>query len=127
MSTESLKTLCNKVGMVTTLGSKEAPEGWAAETLHWRVKLAYQRRTLTVDFYTGPLAGEPRRGEDVVDCLLSDSQAGEQDFEEFCRELGYDLDSRKAEKVWRACKAMAPKVQRLLGEDYEKFLYSDRN
>ncbi len=63
----------------------------------------------------------------MLDCLLSDSQAGEQDFEEFCAEFGYDTDSRKAERTWKACRAQAPKVKRLLGEDFERFLYADRN
>ena len=42
---------------------------------------------------------------DVLYCLVSDAQtvnycAG---FEDWCAELGYDDDSRKAEKTYRAC------------------------
>lgn len=39
----------------------------------------------------------------AFDCFLSDSECGAMDFREFCGELCYDEDSRKAFKIWRAC------------------------
>jgi hypothetical protein len=58
---------------------------------------------------------------------LSDAQAGEQAFEDFCGEFGYDPDSRKAERIWRASRLVTKNMKRLLGKDYEAFLYADRN
>jgi hypothetical protein len=59
--------------------------------------------------------------------LLSDASAGEQSFEEFCLEFGYDPDSRKAERIHKACEKTARELRRLLGDDFETFLYSDRS
>jgi len=42
--------------------------------------------------------------------FLSDAQAGEQDFEEFCSEFGYDTDSLTAHRIWRACQETTAKV-----------------
>lgn len=49
------------------------------------------------------------------------------DFEDFCAEMGYDSDSRSAEAIWKACAKVETSLKRLLGDDYETFLYADRN
>jgi hypothetical protein len=36
-------------------------------------------------------------------------------FEDFCREIGYDTDSRKAEKIYRACMEQSQCLVRMLG------------
>jgi len=104
---------------------KPMPEGFDPHGYTWSVTLRYKGRQLTVPFYTGSLAGEPD-AEGVLDCLLSDTSSGELDFESFCSELGYDADSRKAERTWKACQTMAPRVRRFLGDDFETFLHAKR-
>ena len=37
-------------------------------------------------------------------CFVDDALSGSMEFEEFCNEYGYDEDSRRAEKIHRACK-----------------------
>lgn len=125
MESKTLKALCQRVKCEAVMTGEPMPEGWGHGGNAWKVQLRYKGRRLTVPFYTGSLAGEPD-AEGVIDCLLSDSQDGEQSFEDFCSELGYDPDSRKAEGVWKACQAMTPKVRQLLGDDFETFLYSER-
>ena len=51
--------------------------------------------------------------DDVLCCLLSDSEACDLSFEEWCAEFGYDTDSRKALAVYEACKANGEKCKRL--------------
>jgi hypothetical protein len=43
--------------------------------------------------------------------------SGEQDFESFCADFGYDTDSRKAEKIWNACRASNRKAKRIIDGD----------
>jgi len=51
--------------------------------------------------------------------FLTDAQLGSDTFENFCAELGYDTDSRKAEKIWKACRLSAKKIENLrLGDVY---------
>lgn len=50
-------------------------------------------------------------------CLLFDAESGSQDFEWFCGNMGYDTDSRKAEKIWKACRKQYPKIQKIGAKD----------
>lgn len=97
------------------------PDGWQPGTHPWRVTLRRNGRQLTVDFYTGPAITEEPSAADVLYCLISDVQAGEMTFEEFCEELGYDEDSRKAYAVWEKCVALASRVRRFLGGAFGEY------
>ena len=51
--------------------------------------------------------------KDALACLMSDAFSGEMSFKEFCSEFGYDTDSRKAYRIYEACKKQAAKVAAL--------------
>jgi len=89
----------------------------------WMVTLRYRGRQLTVPFYTGSLHGEPTVA-DVVSCLISDAEGvkNARDFEDWARDLGFDPDSRKAERIWKVCIKLQARIERLLGEDYSRFV-----
>ena len=105
------------------------PDGFMPGTHPYRVTLKRDaridgeriRRQISADFFMGPaLCEEPTPG-DVLSSLLLDASSAEnaRDFEDFCAEFGYDTDSRRAERIYRACEAMAPKVRAFLGELYD--------
>lgn len=48
-------------------------------------------------------------------CFVSDALSGLYSFDEFCGEFGYDTDSRKAEKIYKACKRAYAKFERVSG------------
>lgn len=48
-------------------------------------------------------------------CFVSDALSGLESFESFCGEFGYDTDSRKAEKIYKACKRDYAKFERVSG------------
>lgn len=55
------------------------------------------------DFWTRKIEDET----DLIDafrCFCDDAVCGSYSFEDFCSDLGYDTDSRKAEKTWKTCK-----------------------
>ena len=128
---KSLKTLARHVKIESVYGQARKPydqlSDWQREAHNYRVTLRYRRRRMSVDFFMGQANTSEPTAEGVLDCLLSDCQAGDQTFDEFCSELGYDSDSRKAHDTWQACAETAPKLRRLLGTDFDTFLYSDRN
>ena len=96
-------------------------DDWKRNANPWTVRLKFQRRTLTVPFWTGVACeGEPSAA-DVLNCVCSDTRSGEMTFSEFCSEFGSDDDSRSAERTWRACAAMAPRVRRFLGDEFDTF------
>lgn len=54
---------------------------------------------------------------DVLHCLLMDSDALDAGgFEDWAANYGYDVDSRKAESIYRQCLEMALKLRNALGE-----------
>ena len=92
-----------------------------AGSYHYKVTLRFRRRTLTTYFSCGPAIDHEPTAADVLSCLCSDANAGAQDFDGFCSDFGYDTDSRKAEKAWRACQKMADRLPVFLGDDFDEF------
>jgi hypothetical protein len=115
-----LQALCESKGLKADFRYGEATEPSDIGPHNWRVKLTYRGRRLTVNFYGGDMVTNPSAA-DVIGSLCLDTSAGEQSFADFCSDFGYDVDSRKAEKIWKACATLAPKVRRLLGDDFDTF------
>ncbi|MCA1841067.1 MAG: hypothetical protein LC723_12215 [Actinobacteria bacterium] len=98
---------------------------------HWKVTITGRfyngsRRRLTTPFSMGSAhTGEPEI-ESVLDCLLSDASSADQSFEDWAADLGFDTDSRKAEKTYRAVQASAASLRSFLGETYQEALHCER-
>jgi hypothetical protein len=97
---------------------------------HWqhnayKVRLTYQGRTMTVPWRQGLGIEREPNAEDVMEALLSDAAGFDnaRSFEDWAEEYGYDTDSRKAEKLYRAVKAQTDKLARLLGDDFERMVF----
>lgn len=131
MTTKSLKQLAQNVRLTSEYGAAKLPyekrDEWQKSAHDYRCTLRYQGRQYSFDYWMGQAHKDEPSVEMVLDSLLSDASAGDQDFEEFCSEFGYDEDSREAERTWKACQKSGEGVKRLLGDDYETFLYADRN
>lgn len=117
---ENLRTVCSELEIKlvwTPLGCSEDVDGWKHRA--WRVRLSFEGRSLTTSFKTGMAISEPDVPS-VVSSLCSDALAGEQSFSDFCSDFGYDEDSRKAEKIWKACRAVSPRVRRFLSVSFDR-------
>lgn len=108
---------------------------------HWKVTLTrctgnrerrrgdIRKQTLRMTVYVSQGYGhngrEPKTA-DVLDCLSSDAASiGNTDFEMWCNDLGYDSDSRKAEKTYKACEHSARRLRNFLGDElYEQLLWN---
>jgi hypothetical protein len=64
----------------------------------------------------------PPHAADVLYSLVRDAEAGNMTFCEWCSELGFDTDSRKAEATYRACQDSADKLARVLSHQARKEL-----
>ena len=85
---------------------------------HWRVTLKRPGRRMSLYFSKGyGHGGAPPTTEGVLECLRSDACTDGDTFEEFCFSLGYDSDSRKAEKTYKAVQRHTDKLRRFLGAD----------
>ena len=96
---------------------------------HYCVTVYGENDYIEVYFSTGKLADFPE-AEDVLSCVASDCRFIEDnpDFDSFCFELGYDPDSRSAEKIYKACCDQYKMVKDLFGDGaFEEFLDCDIN
>lgn len=80
----------------------------------YRVKIitsAKGDKGATFDWRAGlGIKGMPNPAE-VLACVCDDYQsANAESFEDWASNLGYDADSRKAEKIWRDCLALGEKL-----------------
>src|SRR5579859_2566391 len=69
----------------------------------YTVTLHYQERSMKVPFYTGSGWDREPDVDDVVECLATDAASivNARDFEDWAGDLGFDVDSRKAERTYR--------------------------
>ena len=120
----------NKITATVTFGNKSAHSGnldeWQRRATPYTVTLRYQRRAMTVEFWCGSACSEPNAAT-VLDCLASDASGVESSrgFEDWCGDYGYDVDSRKAERTFKACEKVARNLRRLLGDDYRRIVETD--
>lgn len=99
-----------------------------AGSTHWKVTLRRKGKRLTVPFSMGAALCREPTADDVLECLCSDAGSYENaggDFEAWCSEYGYDADSRKAERTFKAVETQTKKLRQFLGDDYEKALYAE--
>ena len=92
---------------------------------HWKCVLNMSNKKMTVYFSMGyGHKGAEPKAEEVLRCLASDSASITENFEEWAADLGYDSDSRKALKTYKACEHSAKRLENFLGYDlYQQLLY----
>jgi len=79
---------------------------WPDGARHWRFTLTRGVGPfLTGHFSQGPAHTTQPDLCDVLSSLLMDTSGLDQPFEDWAEDLGYDPDSRKAERIYTACKA----------------------
>lgn len=129
-TTQTLSTLAKRFGFSCEFGAKldwDKQSEWQQKSNGYHCTLRYKGRQYSFDFWQGSAHTKEPDAPDCLSCLLSDSHAGDQSFEEFCSDFGYDADSRKAEQTWKACQKATASMKRLLGSDYESFLYAEND
>jgi hypothetical protein len=113
---------------MTATRAKENPHMPCVDMAHWRCTLrSNSGARIQVIFSMGSAHGDKAPGAaDVLNCLASDAgsvECAENDFAAWCSELGYDTDSRRAERAFKACGRAADKLRRLVGHDFDHLLY----
>ena len=79
----------------------------------WRVTLLMNGKTEEFVYHTGMGHKAAPAPTDVIACLASDAQNGSELFADFCDNLGYEADSRRALDIYLACQRTAERLRRL--------------
>ena len=100
---------------------------WDCSASHWRCIVSRSGgHDLTVYYSQGSAHRLPPELADVLDCMASDASSVDNaaSFEDWSEDLGYGADSRKGERIYRACVAQGLDLRRLLGNvAYDALLY----
>jgi hypothetical protein len=99
-------------------------DNWARSANHFKVTFRKGQRQMTTYYSMGAALSREPTEEEVLSCLASDATTPDDGFEEWAREFGYDPDSRKAERVYKACKRQTEKLRGFLGQPaFEELVY----
>lgn len=102
----------------------DRPKGWRAAA-HAQTPFFGRVSVYGSEAFQAWTDPEPPTVEEVLDCVASDASSHESSdsFEDWAAEFGLDTDSRKAERIYEACRKQARDLRRLLGVvDYEFLL-----
>ncbi len=86
---------------------------------HWRCIIRAGKARMSLVFSMGSGHGGKRPElADVLDCLASDAAGYEnaKGFDDWCGDYGYDQDSRRALRTFKAVERQATSLHRVLGE-----------
>lgn len=116
ISTESAGTIeiSNKF-----LGDKKwdiGDKNYPANYNNHKVTVVRDGKRMTFDFWQSRAQPDMTKDRHLIfalHCVLQDAFCATDSFERFCSELGYDQDSRKAEKFYKACEKALIKVERV--------------
>jgi hypothetical protein len=94
---------------------------------HWKCVLRCSGHSMTVPFSMGyGHNGKEPKAEMVLDAIASDSASVDncRGFEDWCNDFGYEMDSRKAERIFKTCEHQAKRLRSFLGDGlYKQLLY----
>ena len=84
---------------------------------HYNSSITYMDQSAVFPFSVGAAIDNPQT-TCLLECLKWDcgSVQNTEDFEDWADQVGFDPDSRKAEKIYNECKKQMGILQRLLGE-----------
>lgn len=127
-----IRELTNRLTLKCKPGARlplEKQDEWQRKANGYSCTLTYQGRRLTTDYFMGTGIDHPPRTDELLSSLLLNAQTAEnaRDFENFCSDLGYDTDSRQAEKIYKQCLNIAERLRRLLGDDYDVFASAEQD
>lgn len=116
-----------KIQAIVKAGTKAAQKGWQETAKGYKITLKFEGRSMTVDFWCGSLHPVPT-AFDVMYCLISDVSYSDLGFEEWAAEsIGYDVDSREAEKIYKAFIAQTKRFKKFMLDSFEDVIYLDED
>ncbi len=127
-TTMELQELIQNAGITMDATQVAAPANdktWGEGARHWQCTLALGERRMKVPFHQGSAHENSPTAADVLNCLASDADVEQaESFEEWASNLGYDADSRRAEKIYQFCVKQTKALRMLLGDELFEAIYS---
>jgi hypothetical protein len=120
--TTTLEGLLNGAGMTASISedwNDNAPDWAHSKARHYRVKVRYQKRTMSFWYYQGLGITREPRATDVIECLTSDASMDYESLDDFINEMGIEIksvaDFRTYEKQYKQLKNQNKRFSHLIG------------
>ena len=120
-STTTLQGLINGAGITASIRedwNDSAPD-WAHDKRHFRVRVRYQGRSMSVWYYQGLGKAREPRAVDVIECLVSDSISSYDSLDDFINEMSIEIksvaDFRTYEKQFKQLTRQNKSFTRVIG------------
>lgn len=94
--------------------------------IHYAVTLRFDGRTMKTWFSHGSMWSGELNAETILECLATDALYEGLDFDEFCRDLGYNGEETEARRVYNGVARNTKKLRKLLSDDglFDELLYN---
>jgi len=119
--TTTLEGLMNGAGITASISedwNDNAPDWAHSKARHYRVKVRYQKRTMSIWFYQGLGITRDPRPSDVVECLVCDSMSDYDSLDDFIAQMGLEIksvaDFRTYEKQYKQLKSQNKRFAHLI-------------
>jgi hypothetical protein len=120
-STTTLQGLISGTGITASIRedwNDNSPD-WGHDKRHFRVRVRYQGRSMSLWYYQGLGNARDPRPVDVMECLLSDSSMAYDSLDEYISEMGIEIksvaDFRTYEKQYKQLISQNKRFMRLIG------------
>jgi hypothetical protein len=101
-------------------------DDWNNTATHWWFTLRSGTSSYSGYYSQGSALKDRPTIEEILDSLAMDVfNLDITGFEEWATEYGYDTDSRKAEKIYKACERASKALRKFLGDDAIDELIND--
>ena len=95
---------------------------WKKTANKYKARITYNKKSMTTSFYTGSGWEKDPELEDILGSILLDATYLDYSFEDFANEMGYDPDSRTAEKIYKDIQKQAKKINRIFSKEEQEEL-----
>lgn len=120
-----MKTKINTqtAGIITINSEFLGDKSWGSDPQNYnnyKVTVSNGTKSFSFDFWGSIMNPEISNDQENVFalyCALTDGIRSKDGFENFCGEFGYNVDSRKAEKIFKTCEKTLEKLERVFDCD----------
>lgn len=95
---------------------------WKKTANKYKARITYNKKSITISFYTGNGWKKDPVLEDILGSILLDTTYLDYGFEDFANAMGYNSDSRKAEKIYKEIQKQAKKINRIFTKEEQEEL-----
>ena len=95
---------------------------WKKTANKYKARITYNKKSMTIIYYTGSGWKKDPVLEDILGSILQDTTYLDYGFEDFANAMGYDPDSRKAEKIYKEVQKQAKKINRIFSKEEQEEL-----